>query len=326
MIIITGAAGFIGSAVAYALNQRGRKDLILVDQFGEREKWQNLLGLQFHSFVDRRYLFEELEDAPWAKDVEAVLHIGACADTTMRDMDYLNEINVEYSRLLCEWCLEHDARFVYASSAAVYGDGALGFSDDDALTPKLKPLNAYGFSKWLFDMMVLERGWQEKVAGLRFFNVFGPNEYHKHSMASVIYHAYPQLRDSGKVRLFESHQDGYGHGEQRRDFIHIEEVIAGILFALDNKQVNGIFNLGTGTPHTFNQLAENVCKALGKPVNIEYFPMPEDIRDRYQYHTAAEMSKFQQAGLKKFLDKFADYVQSYVRDYLHKDYRRLQDN
>jgi ADP-L-glycero-D-manno-heptose 6-epimerase len=325
MIIITGAAGFIGSAIAAGLNRRDRKDLILVDKFGEAEKWKNLLSLQFHQFVDRRYLFEELEDAPWASEVEAVIHMGACADTTMRDVDFLNEWNVEYSRLLCEWSLEHDARFVYASSAAVYGDGALGFSDDDSLTLKLKPLNAYGFSKWLFDVMVLNRGWEEKVVGLRFFNVFGPNEYHKQRMASVIYHAYPQVRDTGKVRLFESHRQDFGHGEQRRDFIHIEEVLEGVLFALDHKNVNGIYNLGTGTPHTFNQLAENVCKALDKKPVIEYFPMPEDLRDRYQYHTCAEMSKLQAAGFKKFPDKFADYVQSYVRDYLNKDYRKLQD-
>lgn len=325
MIIITGAAGFIGSAIACALNRRGQHDLILVDKFGEADKWTNLLGLKFHQFVDRAYLFEELDSAPWAKQVEAVIHMGACADTTMRDADFLNEWNVEYSRLLCEWCLEHDARYVYASSAATYGDGALGFSDDDKLTPQLKPLNAYGFSKWLFDCMVLDRGWQDKVAGLRFFNVFGPNEYHKHRMASVIFHAYPQVRDTGKVRLFESHRPDFGHGAQRRDFIYIEEVLEGVLFALDNKKVNGIFNLGTGTPHTFNQLAENVCLALNKKVNIEYFPMPEDLRDRYQYHTAADMSKLQAAGFKPFPDKFAEYVQTYVRDFLHKGYLKLQD-
>jgi ADP-L-glycero-D-manno-heptose 6-epimerase len=243
----------------------------------------------------------------------------------MCDVDYLYEWNVDYSRRLCEWTLAQNARFIYASSAATYGDGSRGFSDDDELTPKLRPLNAYGFSKWLFDMMVLDRGWQKRVAGLRFFNVFGPNEYHKGRMASVVMHAYPQARDTGKVRLFESHRAGFAHGEQRRDFIHIEEVLAGILFLVDRPQVNGIFNLGTGTAHTYNQLAENVLKALGKSVNIEYFPMPEDLRGRYQYETRADMSKFIAAGLPAFPDRFAEYVQSYVKDYMHAGMKYLAD-
>lgn len=325
MILITGAAGFIGSACAWALNQRGVSDLILVDSFGSREKWKNVRGLRFREFVDREDLFDALASAPWAGDVKTVIHMGACADTTQADVDYLMAWNYEYSRLLCEWSLEHHARFIYASSAAVYGDGSLGFSDDDSLTPKLRPLNAYGFSKWLFDMWVLEHKLQDRVAGLRFFNVFGPNEYHKGRMASVVLHAYPQARDTGKVRLFESHRSDFQHGEQRRDFIHIAEVLTGIKFLLDKPSVNGIFNLGTGTPHTYNQLAENVFKALGKPVNIEYFPMPEDLRGRYQYETCADMSKFYAAGLPKFADRFGEFVQSYVRDYMHRDSRYLAD-
>ncbi|MCC6475788.1 ADP-glyceromanno-heptose 6-epimerase [bacterium] len=325
MILITGAAGFIGSAVAHALNKRGESRLILADRFGTAEKWMNLRGLEFHQFVDRGQLFDALKRETWASQITAVIHMGACADTTMRDVDYLYEWNVDYSRKLCEWTLAQNARFIYASSAATYGDGSLGFSDDDELTPKLRPLNAYGFSKWLFDRMVLDRGWQKRVAGLRFFNVFGPNEYHKGRMASVVMHAYPQARDTGKVRLFESHRDGFGHGEQRRDFIHIEEVLAGILFLLDRPQVNGIFNLGTGMPHTYNQLAENVFKALGKPANIEYFPMPEDLRGRYQYETRADMTKLLAAGLPQFPDRFAEYVQSYVKDYMHAGMKYLAD-
>ncbi|MBK8127506.1 MAG: ADP-glyceromanno-heptose 6-epimerase [bacterium] len=325
MILITGAAGFIGSACAWALNQRGITDLVLVDSLGKAEKWKNLRGLRFREFVERGDLFDDLEHADWALEVKAIIHMGACADTTQVDSDYLLTWNYEYSKLLCDWALGHGVRFIYASSAAVYGDGALGFSDDDGLTPRLRPLNAYGFSKWLFDMWVLEHHLQNQVAGLRFFNVFGPNEYHKARMASVILHAYPQARDTGKVRLFESHRSDFQHGEQRRDFIHIAEVLTGIKFLLEKPEVNGIFNLGTGTPHTYNQLAENVFHALGKPVNIEYFPMPEDLRNRYQYETCADMRKFNAAGLPKFADRFGEFVQSYVRDYMDKGGRYLPD-
>lgn len=325
MILVTGAAGFIGSAVVWSLNQRGITDLILADSFGKTDKWKNLRGLKFTEFVDRGDLFDALENAEWAKDIKAVVHMGACADTTQADVDFLMTWNYEYSRILCEWSLANNARFIYASSAAVYGDGALGFSDKDELTPKLRPLNAYGFSKWLFDMWVLEHKLQDKVAGLRFFNVFGPNEYHKARMASVILHAYPQARDTNKVRLFESHRSDFKHGEQRRDFIHIAEVLTGIKFLLDKPTVNGIFNLGTGTPHTYNQLAENVFKALGKRTNIEYFPMPEDLRNRYQYETCADMTKFYAAGLPEFTDRFGEFVQSYVRDYMDKGGKYLAD-
>jgi ADP-L-glycero-D-manno-heptose 6-epimerase len=325
MILITGATGFIGSALAWALNERGHTDLILADRLGSGDKWKNLIGLKYHQFVDRGELFDELDTSEWAGEIKAVLHIGACADTTMRDADFLQTWNVEYSRLLCEWSLARGVRFVYASSAAVYGAGELGFSDDDALTPRLHPLNPYGFSKWQFDMMVLERGWQNQVAGLRFFNVFGPNEYHKGRMASVVCHAYPQARDQKKVRLFESHRPECKQGEQERDFIHIEEVIDGTLFALENPQVNGIFNLGTGRTHTFNQLATHVCEAMNIPANIEYFPMPEDLRDRYQYFTKADMSKLQATGFPAFPDRFDHYVKDYVANYLDKGMRRLAE-
>ncbi|MDP7621318.1 MAG: NAD-dependent epimerase/dehydratase family protein, partial [SAR324 cluster bacterium] len=182
MILITGAAGFIGSAVAYELNRQGRTDLLLCDRFGEKEKWYNVIGLRYNRFIHRNDLFDFLNDRKNFPDIDAVIHIGACSDTTETDMDYLLENNVDFSIKLCRWALEHDIRFVYASSAAVYGDGSFGFSDSDDLTPKLRPLNKYGFSKWMFDMWVIENGLADKVAGLRFFNVFGPNEYHKGRM------------------------------------------------------------------------------------------------------------------------------------------------
>ncbi|RJP58091.1 MAG: ADP-glyceromanno-heptose 6-epimerase [Candidatus Auribacter fodinae] len=320
MILITGAAGFIGSALACALNRIDNTNLILCDAFGNKEKWKNLLGLRFDQFVDRSELFSFLEDNPLASDIETVIHLGACADTTEHNVDFLYQNNINFSVKLCKWAVSEGVRFLYASSAAVYGDGSLGFSDDDELTPQLRPLNAYGFSKWMFDMWVLEHGLADKVAGMRFFNVFGPNEYHKDRMASVIFRSFPQARDEGKIMLFESHKDGYGHGGQERDFIYIDEVIEAVLFLLKKKKANGIFNIGTGRAHTFNQLAEGVFDGLGKKRNIQYFPMPEDLRGRYQYHTQADMSKLESFGFAGFSDKFSEYVQKYVREYLSPGY------
>ena len=325
MILITGAAGFIGSALACALNRRGHSDLILCDGLGYEDKWKNLLGLHFQELVDIDDLFSCLESKAWGKEIEAVLHMGACSDTTERDVDYLMDNNYQYSCKLCKWALDNNARFVYASSAAVYGDGSLGFHDNDDLTPKLKPLNAYGFSKWLFDMWILENKLSDKVAGLRYFNVFGPNEYHKDTMASVVFRSFPMAMNEGLIKLFESHRPDYKHGEQARDFIYIEEVISATLFILDNPKVNGIFNIGTGKAHTFNELASASLEALGKPKNIEYFPMPEEIRDRYQYHTIADMSKLYNAGFAPFEDKFYEYVKKYVSEYLKPGFLKYQD-
>jgi len=316
MILITGATGFIGSALASVLNRRGRSDLILCDSFGEKDKWKNILGVNFVRFVDRNELFLFLETDALAKKITSVVHLGACADTTETDVDYLVENNVDFSRTLCEWSMKQGVRFVYASSAAVYGDGSLGFSDCDDLTPKLRPLNGYGFSKWMFDMWVLQNQLIGKVAGLRFFNVFGPNEYHKGTMASVIFRAFPLATFEGRVRLFESHRDNYAHGEQVRDFIYVDQVIDAVTYVMDNNTANGIFNVGTGVAHTFNQLAESMLEALDKKINIEYFPMPEEIRDRYQYHTQADMTRLYGAGFPEYEDKFQEYVKKYVSCYL----------
>lgn len=316
MIIVTGATGFIGSAVVWELNRRGRQDIVLVDKLGHGEKWKNLLGLRFAEFIDRSEFFERLAVDHWAHNVDAVFHIGANADTTNLDGDFFYTWNFDFTRALCDWTLSRKARFIYASSAAVYGDGSLGFSDDPALSFHLEPLNPYGFSKLLFDRYVIEHNWYDKVAGFRFFNVFGPNEYHKGRMASVILHAFPQARDHGKIKLFESHHPDFCHGGQTRDFISIWEVLEGLMFAYDHPEANGIFNLGTGTPHTFNDLATAVFAALNKPSVLEYFPTPEDLRARYQYYTCADMSRLQSYGFPAFPDKFSDYVQQYVSEYI----------
>jgi ADP-L-glycero-D-manno-heptose 6-epimerase len=325
LILITGAAGFIGSVIAAELNRRGRQDLILCDELDTSDKWKNLLGLRFREYVEWPDLFATLEHAPWAGKIEAVIHMGAITDTTERDATALWDQNTNFSRQLCQWCAEHNARFIYASSAAVYGDGSLGFSDADALTPRLKPLNAYGFSKWLFDQWVLENGYVDKVCGLRFFNVYGPNEYHKGSMASVVYNAFPLAASEGRVRLFESYRPDVKHGEQARDFIHVEEALSVVMYVLEHPDVHGIYNVGTGRAHTFNQLAQAMFKGLGKNGKIEYFPMPEELRDRYQYHTAADMTRLYATGFPPFPDRFDHYVGDYAANYLARDYRRYQD-
>ncbi len=316
MILVTGSAGFIGSAIACMLNRSGHTDLLLCDVLRKNDKWNNIPGVRFREFIHRDALFSYLESSPDAKKIDTVIHMGACSDTTEPDVDYLNANNVNFSKQLCRWALAQGARFIYASSAAVYGSGELGFSDADSLTPNLRPLNAYGFSKWLFDMWVLEQGLADRVTGLRFFNVFGPNEYHKGHMASVVYRAFPLARDKGLVRLFESHRPDYKHGEQERDFIYIDEALDALRFILKTPSVSGIYNIGTGIPHTFNDLATALLEGLGKPVNIEYFPMPEDIRNRYQYHTRADMDKLNNAGYPKIQDRFAQNVKDYVQKYL----------
>ncbi len=316
MILITGSAGFIGSAVTCALNRQGRSDILLSDRFGEREKWQNIVGTRYKRFIHRDDLFAFLRENPLAKDIKAIIHLGACSDTTETDMDYLLENNVSFSIRLCQWSIENSVRFVYASSAAVYGDGSLGFSDDDNITPTLRPLNKYGFSKWMFDMWVLENGLAGKVAGLRFFNVFGPNEYHKAKMASVLFHIFPQAVKDGKVRLFKSHRSDIPDGDQARDFVYIDEAVDISLFLLNNPEVNGIFNAGTGMAHSFKELAHGLFEGLGKSPVIEYFPMPEELRERYQYYTRADMSRIRNAGYPVKEDRFKENVACYVKKYL----------
>jgi ADP-L-glycero-D-manno-heptose 6-epimerase len=316
MLLITGAAGFIGSALTYSLNTQGRRDLILCDRFGNQGKWKNLLGCKFWEFVPCEKLFEALETEDWVKHIDIVLHLGAHTDTTETDVDSLFYINTEYSKKLCNWAVERGIRFIYASSAAIYGDGSLGFSDDDLLTPHLRPLNAYGFSKWLFDMWVLEHNLIDKVVGLRFFNVFGPNEYHKGAMASVIYRAFPMISKEGRIRLFESHREDYTHGEQKRDFIYITDVIKVLQYFISHPELKGIFNVGTSEAHSFNELAYAMFLAIDKSPQIEYFPMPDSIREQYQYFTKADLTKLRKTGFTYTFTPFKEAVIDYVRNYL----------
>ncbi len=319
MLLVTGASGFIGSALVWWLNEQGYTDLVVCDRFGKGEKWKNLRRRKFAEYVESEKLFARLKDASWAQKVEAVFHLGACANTKEWDMSYLHANNVEYSLKLAEWAAERGAKFIYASSAATYGDGQLGFSDSHDLTPQLEPLNPYGFSKWLVDMWMLKHDFPARAVGLRFFNVFGPNEYHKGDMASVVFKAYPVAKEEGVVRLFKSYKAGYADGEQKRDFVYVKDVVKVMSFCLERPQMTGLYNVGTGKARTFKALGEALLKALEKPARLEYIEMPEELREKYQYFTEADLTKLRQAGYEEEFTPLEAAVRDYVQNYLERD-------
>lgn len=292
-IVVTGAAGFIGCNTVRALNAQGRTDLLLVDDLGSDDRWSNLVGLRFDDLVGSAAFLDAL---PELTDVSAIVHLGACSSTTETDADYLLENNYRYTRRLAEWTGRTGARFVYASSAATYGDGRHGYDDDDAITPSLAPLNMYGYSKHLFDLWALRTGELERMVGLKFFNVFGPFEEHKGDMRSVVSKAHAQIRESGSLQLFRSHREGIADGEQRRDFVFVDDAVRVVLAALDDPRINGLFNCGSGQAHTWNELAAAVFAAMGRDVAIDFVDMPEAIRDKYQYFTEANMGKWRATG------------------------------
>lgn len=295
MIILTGGAGFIGSAMLAKLNSEGMDDILVVDNLGTGDKWKNLVGKRYSDYLHKNRFFTLLEEGKLPEKVKAVIHLGACSSTTERDAEYMLHNNFHFSRLLAEWAIKRDIRFIYASSAATYGDGEQGFSDSDELTPLLRPMNVYGYSKQLFDCWVLKTGAEKKVVGLRFFNVFGPNEYHKGDMSSVVYKSFHQIRSTGEISLFKSARPDYADGEQKRDFIYVKDCCATIASLLSSPKTKGIFNLGTGNARSWNDLANAVFHALGKPPKIRYVEMPESLRDRYQYFTEAKMEKLRGA-------------------------------
>ena len=310
-VIVTGGAGFIGSNVIAALNERGIVDILVVDDLGTDEKWRNLVGLDYEDYIDRDdFRFAIRNDA--VRHADAVIHLGACSATTEKNAAYLADNNYRYSRELCEWCIEHDVRFVYASSAATYGDGSLGYSDDPALLPQLRPLNMYGYSKHMFDLWAQRKGYFDRIAGLKYFNVYGPNEAHKGDMRSVVHKAWGQIRAEGVLKLFKSHRPEFRDGEQLRDFVHVRDAVAATLFFMDQREVSGLFNCGAGVARTWNDLGAAVFAAMGLPPRIEYVDMPEVLRGKYQYRTEADVARLREAG---FADDFlaleegiADYV------------------
>jgi ADP-L-glycero-D-manno-heptose 6-epimerase len=318
MIVITGGAGFIGSALAAQLNARGVDDILIVDLLGTNERWKNLRKLRFVDYMEADDFAQALDSDQIEWDVEAILHLGACSDTTETDAAYLVRNNYEYSKMLAQWAVERQVRFIYASSAATYGDGAAGFSDTEPIEP-LVPLNMYGYSKQLFDLWAKRTGVAEQIAGLKYFNVFGPNEYHKGEMRSFVLKAFEQINAAGKVRLFKSHRPDYADGMQLRDFLYIRDAVDMTLFFLENPNVNGIFNVGTGQARSWLDLANAVFAAMGKTPNIEFIPMPEKLRDKYQYFTQADVSKLRHVGYHKNPTDLESAVADYVQNYLMKD-------
>ena len=318
MIVITGAAGFIGSAMVSKLNSENFNDLVLVDDFSNETKNKNLNNKEF-SLKIHRDIFPE-----WLKlnhkFVEFIFHIGARTDTTEFNYQIFEKLNVNYTKTLWQLSVEYGLPIVYASSAATYGGGELGYKDDETIIPQLKPLNPYGISKNEFDKWALTQ--QQKPyfwAGLKFFNVYGPNEYHKKRMASVIFHSYHQIKETGKIKLFKSHHEGIGNGEQKRDFVYVKDVCDVMYFFMHHRKNSGIYNLGTGEARTFNDLAKATFNAMNIPQNIEYIDTPEDIRDKYQYFTQADMTKLKSIGYSKPFTSLEQGVSDYVSNYLMKD-------
>jgi ADP-L-glycero-D-manno-heptose 6-epimerase len=315
VIIVTGGAGFIGSAVIAQLNKEGIRDILVVDSLGGGDKWKNLRNLSFIDLIhkDRFHQLVHANEAPVAR---AVIHMGACSSTTETNCDYLLTNNFHYTRDLAEWALKHRSRFIYASSAATYGDGALGYDDDLLVIPQLKPLNMYGYSKQLFDLWALGGGHFKEIVGLKFFNVFGPNEYHKGAMRSVVHKAFGEISETGKMRLFKSNESRFPDGGQMRDFVYVKDCTAIISWLLHNPKVNGLFNLGTGMARTWNDLAKAVFAAMGKPAQIEYIPMPPQLARQYQNFTEATMARLIAAGCPTQFHSLENSVLDYVKNHL----------
>ena len=318
MIVVTGGAGFIGSCVVRTLNDVGIEDIIIVDNIALTDKWMNIRNKKFIKYVHKSKFLEEL---PTYDNIEAIIHMGAQSSTTEKDFDYLWNNNFEYTKALWNYCAERQISFIYASSAATYGDGTLGF-DDKMNIDELLPLNGYGYSKQLFEQWVKHQAisFPKQHVGLKFFNVYGPNEYFKGSMASMIFHGYKQIQETGRIKLFQSYNPDYDDGDQLRDFVYVKDICSVICWLLQNKEISGLFNVGTGRSQSFKELAEATFYALGLEPNIEYIEMPEQLRKKYQYYTKAEMSSLREAGyLKDFMDLEAG-VKDYVQNYLDKDY------
>lgn len=316
-ILVTGGAGFIGSAVIWALNRRGRDDIVVTDFLGQDDKWRNLRALRFHEYIEADRLRALLRERPRALGrISAVVHLGACSATTERNAAWLVDNNVEYTLELARWALGHGVRFVYASSAATYGDGARGMEDDDARLDRLRPLNMYGYSKHLVDLRLRREGMLRRCVGLKYFNVFGPNEGHKGDMRSLVHKAYGQILETGSVRLFRSHRPDYRDGEQQRDFLYVKDAVEATLHFVEAARPGGTYNVGSGVASTWIELAQAIFAALGREPRIEFIDMPVELRDRYQYHTCADIGKLRAAGFTRPMTPLADAVADYVRNHL----------
>ena len=322
-ILVTGAAGMIGSAVAWALNRQGCHNLILTDRLGSDAKWRNLVPLRFADYLDADQLWDQL-DTPALAAVRWVFHLGACSATTENDAAYLMENNFRYTRRLAEWALAGGRRFVYASSAATYGNGDAGMDDGQDHLHAYRPLNMYGYSKHLFDLHAQQRGWFDRIVGLKYFNIFGPNEDHKGDMRSVVHKACGQIRDTGKVSLFRSYHPDYRDGQQRRDFLYVKDAVAMTLHLATAPGAAGIYNLGSGHAATWIELVTPIFDALNLQPNIDFIAMPDVLRGKYQYHTRADTRRLSATGWTAPGLPLAAAVRDYVTNYLLPD-RRLGD-
>ena len=325
LFIVTGAAGFIGRNVAAALNAEGYTNLLLVDRLGTDEKWKNLRGLVYEDFLDIDDFRTRIRTGriPAAR---AVFHLGACSATTERDADYLMDNNYQTTRELCLWSLEHGARFIYASSAATYGDGEMGYSDADEKTPHYIPLNMYGYSKHQFDLWALQNGLLDQIVGLKYFNVYGPYEDHKGDMRSVVHKAYAQVRNEGRVNLFKSYRPDYADGEQVRDFIYVKDAVAVTLWFERHREVSGLYNCGTGQSRSWKDLAQAVFSAVGVEPNIGLIEMPESLRPKYQYFTESDDRKLRAAGYDRSFASLEEGVKDYVESHLAPTWGSHPDN
>jgi len=318
MIVVTGGAGFIGSVILHQLNQAGEDKILVVDHLDTSEKWKNLRGKRFVDYLDRKSFLDLINRNALPK-LNAIVHFGACSATTERDADYLMENNYHYSKTLAEWSLANGVRMIYASSAATYGDGKQGFSDDPTRLADLRPLNIYGYSKHIFDLWAQRSGALNQMVGLKFFNVFGPNEYHKEEMSSVVCKAFHQLKETARIRLFKSYRKDFADGEQMRDFVYVKDCAKLTQWLLENRSAVGLLNLGSGRSRSWKDLAQAVFAAMGKPANIEYVEMPAEMRDRYQYRTEATLERLRALGYTQPFLSLEESVADYVKNYLAKD-------
>ena len=323
MIVVTGGAGCIGSAIVWALNKRGITEIILVDDTGHPEKEKNIESLHYFSLENKDTFlnYAKKSSMPWK--VDTIIHMGGCSSTIERDETFLTTNNLTYTQCLAEYALNNGVRFIYASSAATYGSGENGFSDEVDIA-SLSPLNLYAHSKQKFDLWAQEQGAFDHIVGLKFFNVFGPSEYHKKEMQSMVRRGFLQVLDNGKIRLFKSHNPGYADGDQERDFLYVKDAVRMVLFFLDSPKINGIFNAGTGVARTWNELTAAVFKAMGREIAVEYIDMPASIQDQFQYRTCAKIDKIRRAGYSQKITTLEEATTDYIQNYLLSN-KRLGD-
>ncbi|MDD5173661.1 MAG: ADP-glyceromanno-heptose 6-epimerase [Candidatus Omnitrophota bacterium] len=310
-IILTGGAGFIGSCFLWKLNKEGIDNIIVVDNLDSSDKWRNLAGKKFLDYVQKD-VFIALLNENKIKNVKMIVHMGACSSTTLNDGAYFIKNNYEYSKSLAVWAKSNKAKFIYASSAATYGAGEFGYDDSNKTTYRLRPLNMYGYSKQLFDLWILNNNLDKEATGIKFFNVFGPNEYHKGEMMSVVCKKFTEVNQTGRIGLFKSYRDDYKDGEQKRDFIYIKDAIDVLFYFFENSGRAGIFNLGCGKAHSWNDLAHAIFLALEKKPRIEYIDMPEILRSKYQYFTEAMMERLRISGYDRQFTPLKDAVKDYI--------------